>query len=146
VDRLAALTPGGRTSYWKVVREFSLTGPPRGLLIVLSDFLDEEDCIRPLQYLADSGHELLLVHLWAEEDRTPPWDGELELTHAETGERLELAFGPEARAAYTEAFDEWARSLQEAAMRKGGRYAGIPTSMPVESAIFGPLVGVGAVE
>jgi len=146
VNRLTALTPGGRTSYQKVVREFSSAGLPRGLLIVISDFLDEDDCIRPLQYLADSGHELLLIHLWAEEDRTPPWDGELELAHAETGERLEIDFGPEAREAYTAAFDRWARTLQEAMVRKGGRYAGIPTSMPVETAIFGPLAAVGAVE
>jgi len=146
VDRLAALTPGGRTSYSRVVREFSSAGSPRGLLILLSDFVDEQDCLRPLQYLADSGHELLLIHLWAEEDRTPPWDGELDLADAETGNRLEISFGPEAREAYTLAFDRWARSLQDAAVRKGGRYAGISTSMPMEAAIFGPLVGAGAVE
>ena len=146
VDRLAALAPGGPTSYLQVAREFSSAGPPRGLLMVLSDFLDDQDCIRPLQYMADAGHELLLIHLWAEEDRTPPWDGELDLTHAESGARLELSFGPEAREAYTEAFDRWARSLQEAAIRKGGRYASISTSVPIETAIFGPLVGAGAVE
>ncbi len=146
VDRLTALAAGGRTSFSQVAREFSLAGPPRGLLVVISDFLDEEDCIRPLQFLADSGHELLLVHIWADEDRAPPWEGELDLAHAETGERMEISFGPEARGAYTEAFDRWARSLQEAAVRKGGRYAGIPTSTPVEAAIFGPLVSVGAVE
>ena len=27
----------------------------------------------------------MLVQLWAEEDRTPPWEGELDLTDAETG-------------------------------------------------------------
>jgi uncharacterized protein (DUF58 family) len=146
VDYLGTLSPGGRTNYLQVMREFSSAGPPRGLLIVLSDFLDDQDCIRPLQYLADFGHELLLVHLWAEEDRTPPWDGDLDLTDAETGRRLEVSFGPGARAAYTEAFDSWARSLQEAVLRKGGRYVGLPTSTSMEEAIFGPLLRSGAIE
>ncbi len=33
---------------------------------------------------ADFGHELMLLHVWADEDREPPWDGELELEDAET--------------------------------------------------------------
>ena len=146
VDYLTALTPSGRTSYMQVVRQFVSANSQRGLLIILSDFLDEEDCARPLQFLADYGHELLLIHLWAEEDRTPPWDGDLELIDAETDAKLEIAFGPDARTAYTEAFDDWARSLQEAVVRKGGRYVGLSTSMAIEDAVFGPLARSRGVE
>jgi hypothetical protein len=96
--------------------------------------------------LADYGHELLLIHLWAEEDRTPPWEGDLELTDAESGGKLEIAFGPDSRMAYTDAFDDWARSLQEAVVRKGGRYAGISTSMAIEDAVFGPLARSQGIE
>ena len=91
VDYLSALPFGGRTSYLQVARQFISTNSQRGLLIILSDFLDEEDCVRPLQFLADFGHELLLIHLWADEDRTPPWDGDLDLTDAESGGKLEIA-------------------------------------------------------
>ena len=146
VDYLTALAPSGRTSYMQVVRQFVSANSQRGLLIILSDFLDEEDCARPLQFLADYGHELLLIHLWAEEDRTPPWDGDLELMDAETGAKLEIAFGPDARTAYTEAFDDWARSLQETVVRKGGRYVGLSTSMAIEDAVFGPLARSRGIE
>ena len=54
-------------------------------MIVISDFLDDKGCERALQYLADFGHELMLLQIWSEEDRTPPWTGELELRDAETG-------------------------------------------------------------
>ena len=33
----------------------------------------------------------MLMQIWADEDRTPPWDGELELRDAETGARHEAA-------------------------------------------------------
>ncbi len=137
---LRGLAPGGRTRFFDVSRQFISENTQRGLVIVISDFLDDEDCLRPLQYLSDFGHELMLIHLWADEDRTPPWNGELALTQAETGEEMEISFDDSARASYTAAFDEYASQLQRLAMRNGGRYAGVPTSMPVEDAIFGPVM------
>ena len=82
----------------------------------------------------------MLLQLWAEEDRTPPWLGELDLRDAETGAALKLDFDEDARARYTRAFDEYADDLQKLALRSGGRYAGISTSQPLESVIFGDLI------
>ena len=128
---------GGPTDFFAVMREFIARYPQRGLVIVISDFLDDQGCERALQYLADFGHELMLLQLWAEEDRTPPWDGELELEDAETGGALEGAVRPTARARYTQAFDEYAAAIQKLALRNSGRYAGISTAQPLEDVIFG---------
>lgn len=143
---LSSLEAGGRTDYLKVARQFIATYPSRGLMIIVSDFLDDADTEKPLQYLADFGHELLLVHVWADEDRTPPWDGELDLSDAETGARLQLSFDAESRKSYTAAFDGFARSIRQLALRKGGRYIGVSASTPIEEAIFGPLVSAQVVE
>jgi uncharacterized protein (DUF58 family) len=138
-DFLQQLEQTGATNSFEVSRQFISTFHQKGLVIVLSDFLDDSDCLKPLQYLADFGHELLLIQVWADEDRLPPWDGDLDLEDAETGARLELAFDEDARASYTAAFDAHARDLQSLALRNSGRYVGLSTSMPVEEAIFGPL-------
>src|SRR5271165_3699323 len=58
MDSLSALAAGGRTDYLTVVREFIGAYSQRGLVIIISDFLDDKDCERALQYLADYGHEL----------------------------------------------------------------------------------------
>ena len=89
---LPAMTAEGATDYLAVVREFIGTYSQRGLVIVISDFLDDNGCERALQYLADFGHELMLLQVWADEDRTPPWTGELELRDAETGAAPEAGF------------------------------------------------------
>ena len=47
---------------------------------------------------------------------------------------------------YTAAFDEYAQALRRVALRNNGRYVGLPTDVPVDEAIFGPLVRSGAVE
>ena len=137
---LEGLKSGGSTGFLKVVREFLNDYPQRGLVIVISDFLDEEGCDKALQYLADYGNELMLIHVWSDEDRTPPWNGECDLVDAESGARLHIHVDQEARTRYTEEFDRFAASIRAVAMRNSGRYAGIPTSLAIEDAIFGKLM------
>ncbi len=143
---LAGVKPGGKTNFLEVSRQFVSSYPQRGLVIVISDFLDDVDCEKPLQFLSDFGHEIILVQLWAAEDRNPPWEGELDLEDAETGQRVELSFDSDARAMYSAAFDEFSQGLRRVAMRNSGRYVGLQTDIPVDEAIFGPLVRAGAVE
>ena len=143
---LAALSAGGTTNFMEVSRRFISEYPQRGLVIVISDFLDDNDPEKPLQFLSDFGHEMILVQVWAPEDREPPWDGELELEDAETGMHVELAFDRSAREQYTAAFDEYAQGLRTVALRNNGRYVGLPTNVAVDEAIFGALMRSGAVE
>jgi len=143
--RLAAeflenIQPEGVTDFFTVVREFLNEYPQRGLVIAVSDFLDDSGCERALQYLADYGNELMLVQLWSDEDRTPPWTGEVDLVDAESGGRLRIQVDDEARRLYTESFDAFAAGIKEVALRNEGKYAGLPTSMPLEDAIFDTMV------
>ena len=137
---LEELEPGGITDFLTIVRQYLNEYPQRGLVIVVSDFLDESGCEKALQYLADYGNELMLIHVWSDEDRTPPWTGECDLEEAESGAKLHIHVDAEARARYTEEFDKFAASIRAVALRNSGRYAAIPTSMTIEDAIFGKLM------
>lgn len=136
---LRQLRPQGKTNFFETARQYFGAYPQRGLTIVISDFLDDSDCFQPLQYLADFGHELLLIQLWSEQDRQPSDDGEVELIDAESGAQARLALDQHARQAYTAAFDQHADDLRKLALRNGGRYAGFSTEMALEDAMFGPL-------
>ena len=146
VNFLSALKAGGQTNFLEAARDFVSSYPQRGLTIVISDFLDDGDCEKPLQYLSDFGHELILVQIWSAEDREPPWEGELELEDAESGQLAELSFDSDARAMYTAEFDQYSQALRRVALRNNGRYVGLSTEIPVDEAIFGPLVRAGAME
>jgi len=140
MDYLARLETGGHTSFLETVRQFISTYSQRGLLIVVSDFLDDNGCEKALQYLTDFGHELLLVQVWSEEDRSPPWNGELELVDAESGSHVKMQIDDRARERYTAAFDRYAETLQKIAVSNNGRYVSVSTTMPLEDVIFGTLV------
>jgi hypothetical protein len=134
------LKPTGGTDFLHSTRQFITEYSQRGLLILISDFLEDEDCLRPLQYLADFGHELLLVQLWGGEDRSPAGQGELELVDAETGDVVKLGFDDQARQEYTARFDRYSEEIRRLAQRNGGRYAAIPASTMLEEAVFGMLI------
>jgi uncharacterized protein (DUF58 family) len=146
VNYLQDLKPSGKTNFFEVARQFITKYPQRGLLIIISDFLDDTDCERPLQYLADFGHELMLLHVWDPEDRDPPWEGQLDLTDAETGAVIEIGFDSGSRARYVQAFDEFARSIQRIGLRNSGRYVGLPTNTTIEEAVFGPIARSGGIQ
>jgi uncharacterized protein (DUF58 family) len=146
VNFLTQLTATGHTDYLQVARQFVAKYPQRGLLIIISDFLDEHDPGKPLQFLTDFGHELQLIHLWAEEDRVPPWEGQLDLHDAESGEKIEVTFDATSRDAYTASFDDFAQEIQRAGLRNGGKYVGISTTTTIEEAVFGPLVRAGGIQ
>lgn len=138
---LRGLEAKGRTDFHEVARQFISSYSQRGLLVVISDFLGDADCLKPLQYLADFGQELFLVQVWGGEDREPTGQGELELIDAESGATAKIALDDEARERYTTAFEDYCTDLRKVAYRNAGRYVGLPASANVEDAVFGPLVG-----
>jgi hypothetical protein len=136
---LRKLQAAGQTNYLETARQYLHEYPQRGLTVIISDFLDDADCFRPLQYIADFGHELLLVQLWSEEDREPTGDGDIELVDVESDRQVRIALDRRGRADYTAAFDRHSEGLKKLALRNGGRYAGISTLVPLGTALFGSL-------
>jgi uncharacterized protein (DUF58 family) len=142
---LGALETGGRSDFHRAVRQFcSGVGSP-GLVVVLSDFLDESDCAEALQQLADQGHEMHLAQLAGPDDRTPPWDGELELLDAESGELRRVQMDRASALEYAEAYDEYCRGIEYAALKNNGRYLHLTTDAPLEDALYGAVMATGSV-
>jgi uncharacterized protein (DUF58 family) len=135
---LRQLEAGGRTDFGALAVSYLNRYPQRGLTIVVSDFLDDNDCVAPLQYLADFGYELSLVQIWSDADRKPD-SGQLRLTDAETGQQMTLVVDEAAQTAYTKRFDEYSERLRRVALRNGGRYASLLVDTPLEEALFGRL-------
>jgi uncharacterized protein (DUF58 family) len=147
LEFLAKLETGGRSNFQTVARQFLSGDPARGLIIVMSDFLDEaeQDCEAALQHLADFGHELLLVHLAGPDDQRPGWRGELEMVDSETGQTRLLTLDERARETYAAEHEEFCLGLQRLALRNGGRYVPLVTATPVDEAVFGPMVESGGI-
>jgi len=136
---LRGIEARGETDFFAVARQYLSEYPQRGLTIMISDFLGPTDCLRPLQYIADFGHELMLIQLWTGEDREPTAEGELELIDSESTTHVRITFDADTRRRYTQAFDEHCEQVKKLALRNSGRYAGFPVSIPLGDVLFGVL-------
>lgn len=141
---LEGLETGGRSDFTTSVKEFLMQLPAPGLMVILSDFLDESGCEKALQYLADYGHELLLIHIAGPDDCKPPWRGELELVDAETGQVKRINIDGEAAQQYETAYNEYCRQLEYVALRSRGRYVHLTTDLKIADTLYGTMVGAGS--
>ena len=129
----------------KCAGQFLTESPTPGMVILLSDFLDESGCETALSHLADYGNELPLIQIAGPEDRTPSWRGELELVDAESGELQRINVDSETAEQYTAAYDEFREKLRYVALRSQGRYVHLTTDVEMEDTLYGALIGSGAV-
>lgn len=139
---LDKLTTAGCTDFRSMVRSFIASYRKPGLLVVISDFLGDNEVFSALQTLADFGHELLLLQVYSPEDRHPEFSGVMELIDSEHGLRHHVEIDAKARRMYSRSVEAHNLALNRLAARNDGRYVEVSTQTPVEDALFGP---VGAV-
>lgn len=142
---LSGLRCDGLSDFAAVARAFCDTSGMPGLTLILSDFLDDADVVAPLRNIADMGHELALIHLAGPQERLPPFDGELELVEAESGALIRVHLDREAAAEHAAAYDAYAKRIERAARRNGGRYERLTTDTSIEEALFDSMRALGAV-
>ena len=140
---LRELPIGGHTTYAGMAEDYLRRYPTPGVAIVISDFLGDAECLKPLQSLADHGHELWLIHLSTKEDRSPSMDSALSVVDAETDRRLPVSADEKTIRAYTEAFDRHGEALRKMACSRGGRYLSVSVTTPLLGVLFEPMIRSG---
>lgn len=92
LEELHRAQPGNETSLAAVLHEVAERIPRRGLVIVLSDLFDAtEPMLQALHHFCYRKHEVLLLHVMADEEITFPFDQWAEFCSLETpGEQAQL--------------------------------------------------------
>jgi uncharacterized protein (DUF58 family) len=142
---LAGLTPAGRWPAARTVARASALLRRRGVLVVLSDFYDDEEAVRRvLREAARRGHDVRPWQLVAPEERALPAGGALELEDLETGGR-QLVDAASLGAAYGAAHAAFLARWRTGARRDGLAYAELDTRVPPARALRDALRGTSGV-
>ncbi len=141
---IGGLSTGGRSDFAGAARQFLQTAPSSGFTVILSDFLSDGNEQRALQYLADYGQELMLIHIVGPEDAAPADQGEFELVDAESGEVLRMSVDRPVIDDYVAAFEQHAHDVEYVALRNGGRYIRLTTDIDLDDALYGALMFTGS--
>jgi len=132
---LEDVQPAGRTDIAQAMFEVAERTPPRSLIIVISDFLqDASKLVTGMQRLHHDGHNLILLHVLDGGERSPSFAGMVELRELETSRRLVVDMD-EIRGRYEQAVERHVTTLRRACADSLGDYHLIDTRDPVESVL-----------
>ena len=144
IATLDRLEPSGTWSPAKGISRGAELLKRRGVVIVLSDFVDaEQDTQRELRRVASHGHDVAMLQVVAPDEVTFPYRGDVEFEDLETGERRLLDASALA-VNYREAFEAFMTRSRAGALGNHIDYALMRTDAPPGAALRDFLMKRGA--
>lgn len=132
---LSSMAPRGTWDGPANVRRAAERLGRRGLLIVVSDFYDDEErTMSELRRAARMGHEVVLFQVLSAEELELPYQRDLEFTDLETGARLAINAGI-GRREYRDAVTAFLERMRSRAVSEGFQYSLVVTDTPPERAL-----------
>jgi uncharacterized protein (DUF58 family) len=139
--RLQSFPVGGRTDYARLTWPIARQRP--GMSVVITDGLGPEPIDPALAALQRARQEGAVLQLLAPQELEPDWSGDARLRDAETGEERDITATPVIQTAYSGALARRSREIEEAAGRRGLRFARVLSSQPVEEMVERTLQRIG---
>jgi uncharacterized protein (DUF58 family) len=136
----------GRTELNPVLKDYALRAGRPGLCIVISDMFSPSGYLDGVNALLGRGHEVVLVHLLAPEEVTPPLTGDLRLIDVETGQPQEVTVDTPLRDIYVRRVNAWRDGIRAECARRGVHYLPVVTDYAWEKVILFDLRRLGLVK
>jgi uncharacterized protein (DUF58 family) len=126
----------GPTALLPSLRAFAQRMKRRGLVFVISDFLDPAGYEDALALLRHHQFEIHIVPVLDPAELRPPVAGDLRLSDCETGETFEVTATQALLARYHEQIDAFLRGLEAFCLRRGIGCAIATTEIPFEDLVL----------
>lgn len=136
---LDTLPDGGSGDFSQSLRKFSLRASGRGVVIVLSDFLDKGGYEEGFRYLLARNLDIYAVQILDSEEIEPTFTGDLKLTDAEDGDEAEVTISAPLLKRYKETLDAFRGGLATFCNRRGMSYLFTSTQVPFEKLVLNYL-------
>ena len=133
---LESVEARGTTSMEKAFRGFFSSRRRRGLVVVVSDFLDEEGFAKAFDMLRFFRQDLFAVHVHTPEEAQPDLPDEVLLEDAELGTSQRVRITPALLEAYANQFDEHCEDVGAYCRKHGWGYLRTTTDVPFEDLIL----------
>ncbi len=133
---LESVEARGTTSMEKAFRGFFSSRRRRGLVVVVSDFLDEEGFAKAFDMLRFFRQDLFAVHVHTPEEAQPDLPDEVLLEDAELGTSQRVRITPALLEAYADQFDEHCEEVGAYCRKHGWGYLRTTTDVPFEDLIL----------
>ena len=139
VKFLDDIAPADAGDFSASVRNFSMRLKGRGVVIILSDFLDKGGYEEGLRYLLARNMDVYAIQILAQEEIEPPYAGDLKLTDAEDGDEAEITMSAPLLKRYQETLNAFRAGLANYCSRRGMSYLFTSNQVPFEKLVLNYL-------
>ena len=140
LNALEGQTPSGETALGKILQEIAGKINRRGLVILVSDLLDEpEEILEGLRLFRFKGNDVIVFHLMDAAELDLPFDGNILFEDMEET-RLRVTADPQAiRQVYRKVVEEYTNHLRKQCQEKSIDYNLLSTATPLDHALVSYL-------
>ena len=119
LDFLDKLEPAGPSDLTRALRTFSLKASGKGIVVVLSDFMDKGGYAEALRYLVARQMDVYVIQILSQEEIEPDLNGDLKLVDVEDDDAAEVTVNGPLLRRYKENLAAYRAGLHDFCTRRG---------------------------
>jgi uncharacterized protein (DUF58 family) len=146
VQYLERLQPSGSSDLTAACREFAIRHAGKGVVVVISDFLDKRGYQDALRYLLARNMDIYVVHVLSREEVHPELVGDLRLVDAEDGDIAEITISAPLLKRYKDTLNAFVGGIKEWCTSRGITYIFTSNHYPFDKLILNYLRERGLVK
>ena len=136
---LGTISPAGPSDLTKSLKSFSMKCSGKGVVIILSDFMDKGGYEEGLRYLIARNLDIYIIQILSQEEIEPPMKGDLKLTDVEDGDQAEITVSAPLLKKYKETLNAYRNKLSSFCTRRGAQYLFTSNQVPFDRLVLGYL-------
>ena len=125
----------GRTNLRATLREFALRKRGKGVIVLISDFLDKRGSDEALRYLQMGQSDVVIIHVLAPDEISPDLTEDLRLVDLEDGSVVEVSKSEVLARQYKATLQTFCDDLKETCLRRDMVYCYAVTEQPFEDLV-----------
>ena len=139
LDFLQQLEPAGPSDLTQSLRTFSLKSSGKGIVVLLSDFMDKGGYEEALRYLVARQMDIYVVQILSQEEIEPELVGDLQLVDAEDDDMAEITVSGPLIKKYKQNLSSYQAKLQEFCSKRGVSYIFTSNQTPFDRLVLNYL-------
>jgi uncharacterized protein (DUF58 family) len=136
LDFLGKLEPSGPSDLTRALKTFSLKNSGKGIVVVLSDFMDKGGYEEALRYLVARQMDVYIIQILSQEEMDPDLTGDLKLVDVEDADAAEVTVNLPLLRRYKENLAAFREELHNFSARRGISCLFTSTDVPFDRLVL----------
>jgi hypothetical protein len=146
VQYLDNLKADGGSDMTAAAKSFAIKHPGKGVVVVISDFMDKRGYADALRYLVARNMDIYVIHVLSREEVEPELVGDLRLVDAEDDDVAEISMSAPLLQRYKATLNNFVGGLKDWCVKRGIAYIFTTNQNPFDKLILNYLRERGLVK